>query len=62
MPPFFNDLAEFVKAAPGLVGRRLHVIRFKGIHDTVVVDSESRQLVGKQIVPLLSSKRWNLDL
>ncbi len=57
-PPFFEDHAEFVKVESGLAGRRVHVIFFAGIHDSVVVDIENKRLVGRQALPLLSSKRW----
>ncbi len=57
-PPFFVDHSEFVKVEPGFAGRRVHVISFKGIPDTVVVDIENKQLVGRKIVPLLSTETW----
>ncbi len=56
-PDFFDDRTQYVKVEPGLAGREVQVIRFD-TNDTVVVDVEARQLVGKKVEPLLSREKW----
>ncbi len=56
-PPFFDDDTQYIKVEPGLVGRKVSVIKFSS-GDLVVVDVEARKLVGKKVEPLLSKQRW----
>jgi len=56
-PPFFT-WEQFIKVESGLVGKTVAVIKFSGINDRVVVDLETRKLVGRDVQKLLSRERW----
>lgn len=57
-PPFF-DRTAYIKVEPGFVNRAVRVIRF-GTLDAVVIDVQSRQLVGKRVEDMLSPGRWGV--
>lgn len=56
-PPFFDDYG-FIKIEPLKESTRLHIIKFEGLNDLVVINMDSRQLVGHYTDHLLSKKRW----
>lgn len=57
-PPFF-DYKTYIKVEPGFAGRAVRVIRFGGL-DAVVIDFQSRQLVGKSVEDMLTPRKWGV--